>query len=85
MGESAVYVMFTVNLIAIVAGVTRGVHVLVSIRDDIRDLRRDVGSLDPPSGLVGEMLSMKKEVLSHRDTLIEITAEMGLRRPGGRS
>lgn len=80
-----IYLMFAVNLLAIIAGIGKGLAILISVRDEIRDLRRDVGMVDPPSGLLGRVDGIRKEVQQHRDTLIEVTSELGLRRPGGRS
>jgi len=87
-----VVTMFGANLIVIVAGIGRGLHllgrglsVLISVRDEIQDLKRHVGVKDPPDGLLGDMAGVKYELGQHRDTLIEVTSELGLRRPGGQS
>lgn len=80
------------NLIAIIAGATKGIRVLVDLRDEIRDMAKAIGTPDPREGLVGDVLNLtddmgaiRKELRSHRDSLIEITAQMGLRRPGSRT
>ena len=77
--------MFVVNLIVVIGGISKGILVIVSVRDEIRDLRKDVGSTTPPIGLLGAVASLTKEVLTQRDSIIEITSELGLRRPGGRT
>lgn len=85
MGEIGVYVMFVINLFVIVGGIWRGIGVLLDVRDDIRDLKKNVGTKNPPDGLMGDMVALEREVLHHRDSLIAVTAEMGMRPPGGRT
>ena len=85
MDETQIWAMFAVNLIVIIGGVGKGIRLLVSVRDEIRDLNKAVGIKSPPDGLLGDVELLKKNVLQHRDSLIEITAELGLDRPGGRS
>lgn len=80
-----VVIMFSVNLIVIIGGLGKGISVLIAVRDEIRDLRKDVGTAVPASGLMGRVDNLRKEVLTQRDSLIEITAELGMRRPGGRT
>lgn len=77
-----------VNFITVIGGLSKGISVLVGIRDEMRDLVRAVGSVHPPdgpSGLLGDMDGVKREIRHHRDSLIEVTAELGLKRPGGRT
>lgn len=80
------------NLIVVIVGVTKGLSVLVGLRDEIRDMAAAIGKQEPREGLVGDVLNLtddmgiiRKELRSHRDSLIEITAQMGLRRPGSRT
>lgn len=77
--------MFAVNLVVIIGGIGKGLAVLISVRDEIRDLSKAVGHKNPPDGLLGDVEELKKTCLQHRDSLIEVTSELGLRRPGGRS
>lgn len=83
--SAQVFLMFAVNLIVIIGGIGKGLAVLVSVRDELRDLKVNVGHKDPPSGLLGDVKEIQREVRHHRDSLIEITSEMHLKHPGGRT
>lgn len=77
--------MFAVNLIAVIGGVSKGIAVLISVRDEIKSLGVKVGTKVPPEGLLGDVETLKKEFRPLRDSLVEVTMELGLRPPGGRS
>ena len=86
------YLLIAVNLTAVIAGVSKGLRVLLEMRDNLRDLTKAVGTEDPPTGffqdfasLRTDMVVFRRELLTYRDTLIEITSQLGLRRPGGRT
>ena len=84
-----IYLMFSVNLIAVIVGISKGISVLVSVRDEVRDglkdLRIAVGGVDPPAGLLGDVSSLKSESRTLREWSIDVAAQLGIRRPGGRS
>lgn len=80
-----VFFMFAVNLIVIIAGIGKGVGVLLSIRDEILGMKLAIGTKDPPDGLLGDVRGLQREARAQRDSLIEITSELNLRPPGGRS
>ena len=83
--STQIYLLFGVNLIALIGGIGKGLSVLISVRDELRDMRINIGAKDPPSGLLGDVSGLQRESRHHRDSLIEITTEMGLRHPGGRT
>lgn len=85
MSEISVYVMFTINLFVVIGGIWRGLGALIVVRDEIRDIKKHMGTKNPPDGLIGDVVALEKEVLRHRDTLIEVTSQIGLRHPGGRT
>ncbi len=84
-----IVLMFAVNLIAIIAGVSKGIAVLISVRDTVRDglhdLRSVVGFSDPPTGLVGDVMGLKKESTALRYWSIEAASKLDMRPPGGRT
>ena len=85
MEQWQIILMFSINLIAVVTGVSKGLSVLMSVRDELRDLTINVGHRQPPSGLLGDVQNLKTELQRHRDTLIEVSMELGMRPPGGRT
>lgn len=44
--------------------------VALSLREDVRDLKRDVGTKVPPSGLVGDLLHVEQRQEQHHEWLI---------------
>lgn len=42
----------------------------LSVREDVRDLKRDVGGRVPPSGLVGELMEVKSKQTEHHEWMI---------------
>lgn len=85
MDQTQILLMFTVNLVVIIGGVWKGIMVLISVRDEIRDLVVKVGTKVPPEGLLGDVETLKREFRPLRDSLVEVTMELGLRPPGGRT
>ena len=87
--QTQIWVMFAVNLIAIIGGVSKALSVLVSLRntfrDDMHDLKILIGTKVPPDGILGDVEGLKTETRRHRDSLIELGSEFGMRYPGGRS
>jgi hypothetical protein len=76
-----IYLMFTVNLIVIVTFIGKGLSVLLDVRDDIRTLKNHVGQKFPPMGILGDIHTLQKEHRHLRDNMIEISSELGLKRP----
>ena len=87
--QTQIWIMFAVNMIAVIAGVSKALRVLISLRDpfrdDMQDLRTAIGSKTPPDGLLGDVESLKTESRHHRDTLIAIGSGFGIKYPWGRS
>lgn len=42
----------------------------LSVREDVRDLKRDVGGKTPPSGLIGDFMEVKQRQSEHHDWMI---------------
>ena len=84
-----IYLMFTDNLVVVVTGVSKGITVLISVRDEVRDGLKDlkvaVGTSDPPNGLLGDVRALKHDARTMRDWSIEASSVLEIRRPGGRS
>ena len=74
-----VVLMFVVNLVVVIGGLGKGIAVLIAVRDDIRDLKKAVGQKDPPDGLLGDVHGLQVESRKHRDRLIEIGTELGMK------
>lgn len=72
---------WTINLTAVILGVITLLviplskllgHTLFELRDAVRDLRRAVGTAEPPEGVLGDIGSIKREVRKHRNWIIEL-------------
>ena len=75
-----VVLLFVVNIMALLGSLWKGIAVLMTVRDDIRDLSQHVGSRHPPEGMLGEMEALKKETLKHGYRLVELEIEAGVKR-----
>jgi len=58
------------DLLIFGGGVLAFFKVFLSLRDEMRDLRKAVGGVDPPEGLVGDVHHLKRESRQHREWLI---------------
>lgn len=54
-------------------------YVAFGIRDDMRWMKGQFGSRNPPEGVLGDLEAMKRETLKHRDRLIRLEVEQGLK------
>lgn len=70
-------VAFFVNLVTLIIGLSKGVSALISVRDDVRDMKRALGHEDPPSGLIGDVHELRRSQQWNRDEIITIKAELG--------
>ena len=80
MDQPPITLVLIVNAITILGFLWKGLSVLIALRDDLRDMTKSVGHAVPPEGLVGDLVSVRQEVRKHRDWLIELQAEVGVRR-----
>lgn len=80
MTELQVWLMFGVNILVLVTGISKGISVLLSVRDEIRDIKSHVGTTEPKSGLLGDVTTIKQEVRKHSDQMIAIRIRLGMRR-----
>ena len=76
--------LILVNAFVVISFLWRGLTVLVSVRDEMRDLKKAVGALHPPSGLLGDVADNSTEISRHRDILTVIATKLGLEPPGER-
>jgi hypothetical protein len=74
--DPSVWAAFALNLIAIIGGGIKGISVLLSVRDEIRDMNIAIGTKVPPEGLLGDVEALKRENRKHRDRLIELGADL---------
>jgi hypothetical protein len=82
MSDLQVWAMFSANLIVVIAGVGKGLTVLINVRDEIRGLQTAiVGSKETGSGMVGDILELQKEYRRMRDWMIEASAAINVRPP----
>lgn len=58
------------DLVLFGGGVFAFLKVLLLVRDGLRDLARSVGTTNPPSGLLGDMLEVKGDIRQQREWLI---------------
>lgn len=72
--DPMIWVAFAVNLIVIIGGIGKVVSVGISMRDEIRDMAKNIGRKEPPEGLLGDVQALKHESRKHRDRLIELGA-----------
>ena len=86
------WLMFVINICLIIGFGWKAISVLVSFRDDVRDLIKAVGEQNPATGLFldveklwSELRGQRRELSYHRDTLITLTQKEGLPPPGGRT
>lgn len=68
-----------VNFCVIVGFLWKGLSVLIGVRDEIKDMALHIGHRNPPDGLMGDMDAVKKETLRHRDRIIRLEVEHGLK------
>lgn len=72
-----------VEVVALVGGTWRILRIAVVVRDGVRDSLRDfghaIGSRHPPEGLMGDVEGLKKETLKHRERLIRLEVNGGLK------
>lgn len=86
------WLMFLINICLIIGFGWKAILVLVSFRDEVRDLVRAVGTEHPATGffadlenLWAEIKSLKREQNYQRDALIQVCIKDGVPPPGGRS
>lgn len=63
------------NVIAVFAGLWKGIRVLIMLRDDFRDMAAKIGTRYPPEGLLGDVEAIKHS----QDELKEQQAEAHLK------
>ena len=68
--------LFLVNLSVIVGFCWHGISVLITVRDELRDLKHAVGTRNPPEGLLGDAEVLKRDAIRQRQWLIEINANL---------
>lgn len=80
MTEVQFWLMFSVNILVFITGISKGISVLLSVRDEIRDIKSHVGTTEPRQGLLGDVSMIKQEVRRHSDQMIAIRIRLGMRR-----
>lgn len=78
---------WTINLTAVILTVVSLliapiVHLLgrtlLELRDTVRELGRDIGQDNPPSGIKGAIVGLRREEHKHRNWLIQLYQHVGL-------
>lgn len=70
--DAQVTAMFVVNLIVVITGASKAIAILVSVRDELRDLKRNVGTKDPRDGLLGDVEDLKDDYRKTDRNIVEI-------------
>lgn len=73
------YTIHVSDVVVFVVGLIAFFKVFLTVRDSLRDMTRQIGSKDPPDGLLGDVMGLKHEARKTRDRLIEIGAELGMK------
>lgn len=76
----ALLVGIIANIVAIIAAFGKGISVLISIRDDIRDMKKDIGSREPAIGLLGDVCDLQETASRHELELERLSTYSGLGR-----
>lgn len=74
--DTQVVLMFVVNLIVIITGASKAIAVLISVRDELRDLKRNVGSKDPRDGLLGDVEGLKDAAHRTDRSIVEMQTHL---------
>jgi len=67
------------DILILGGGLVAFVKMFLSLRDSLRDISRAIGQKEPPDGLIGDVQGLKRESRQHRDRLIEMGAELGIK------
>lgn len=70
--------LFVINVAVIIGGLWKGIAVLVSVRDSLRDLTVNVGTRDPPTGLLGSMAKTDGLLHHHDRRLVRVETKLNL-------
>jgi len=76
--DAAVVTAFAINLIAVVSGLWKGISVLITVRDEIRDMRRNIGTKDPADGLLGDVVELKAAIRDHDKSIVALQIQTGV-------
>jgi hypothetical protein len=67
------------DILIFMGGLIAFLKVSVGVRDSMRDMARQIGSKDPPDGLLGDVQGLKYEARKRRDGEIELRAQLGMK------